>query len=133
MEAISSTPTRGDANSWEPAPKPIREILSSPEGVVQDEWMKSIRKELKTLVDANTFSTTDSLLPGKTSTQVMETFKVTMKSDGSLDKLKTRLVVRGDIQDKNISEDKWSPTASFRALKMFFTHACRLSLLTSQD
>jgi transposase InsO family protein len=52
-------------------------------------------------------------------TPFMETFKVKVKSDGSLDKLKTQLVVRGNLQDKNISEDKWSPTASFCSLKMF--------------
>jgi hypothetical protein len=56
----------------------------------------------------------------------METFKVKVKSDGSLDKLKCRLVVRGDLQDKNITEDKWSPTASFRSLKMFLAHASRI-------
>jgi hypothetical protein len=43
----------------------------------------------------------------------MEIFKVKVKRDGSLDKLKTGLVVRGDLQDNNITEDKWSPTASF--------------------
>jgi hypothetical protein len=58
----------------------------------------------------------------------MEIFKVKVKSDGSLDKLKTRLVVRGDLQDKNITEDKWSPTASFWSLKMFLTHASRLKV-----
>ena len=45
---------------------------------------------------------------------LMEIFKVKVKSDGLLDKLKTQLVVHGNLQDKNITEDKWSPTASFR-------------------
>jgi hypothetical protein len=56
----------------------------------------------------------------------METFKVKILSDGSLDKLKTRIVVRGDLQSKTLSEDKWSPTASFWALKMFLAHASRI-------
>jgi hypothetical protein len=55
-----------------------------------------------------------------------------VKSDGSLDKLKTRLVVRGDLQDKNITEDKWSPRASFRSLKMFLGHASRLKARVKQ-
>jgi hypothetical protein len=46
---------------------------------------------------------------GKKSTLVMEIFKVKIQSDGMLDKLKTQMVVRGNLQDKNISEDKWSP------------------------
>jgi hypothetical protein len=42
------------------------------------------------------------------------------------------MVVRGDLQDKNILEDKWSPTASFQALKMFLAHAARLKILVHQ-
>jgi len=68
----------------------------------------------------------------ETSTPVMEIFKVKVKSDGSLDKLKTRLVVRGDLRDKHITEDKWSPTASFRSLKMFLAHASRLKTRVKQ-
>jgi hypothetical protein len=62
----------------------------------------------------------------------METFKVKVKSDGSLDKLKMLLVVRGDLQDKNITEDKWSPTASFHSLKMFLAHAARTKARVKQ-
>jgi hypothetical protein len=90
---------------------------------------------LKALVVAKTFakwkedpSDPDNPQPGETSTPVMEIFKVKIKSDGSLDKLKTRMVVRGDLQDKNITEDKWSPAASFRSLKMFLAHAARLKV-----
>jgi hypothetical protein len=93
-----------------------------PNGTIKEEWLRSVRKELKTLVDSGTFQE-DIPHAGKTSTPVMEIFKVKVKSDGSLDKLKTRLVVRGDLQDKNITEDKWSSTASFRSLRMFLGHA----------
>ena len=41
------------------------------------------------------------------------------KSDGSLDKLKLRIVVRGDPQKKELFGDNWSPTASLRTLKYF--------------
>jgi hypothetical protein len=138
-EAIPSLPSSGDALSWEPAPKSIREILKMPEGTVRQAWLKSVWKELKSLVDAKTFakrkeepSDPDNPQPGETSTPVMEIFKVKIKSDGSLDKLKTRMVVRGDLQDKNITEDKWSPTASFRSLKMFLAHAAKLKVRVRQ-
>ncbi len=49
-----------------------------------------------------------------------------------LDKLKCRRVVRGDLQDRNITEDKWSPTASFRSLKMFLAHASRIKAQVKQ-
>ncbi len=43
---------------------------------------------------------------GETSTPTMEIFKVNMKSNGSLDELKTRLVVHGDLQNGQLLEDK---------------------------
>jgi hypothetical protein len=133
--AVESTPllpkNSSNALSWEPAPSTIRDVVKMPEGVVKQEWLKSVKKELKTLVDSNTFQE-DTLHEGEVSTSVMEIFKVKIKSDGSLDKLKTRLVVRGDLQDKNITEDKWSPTASFRSLKMFLAHASRLKAWVKQ-
>jgi hypothetical protein len=71
-----------------------------------------VKAELKTLFDASTFAL-DTLRSGETNTPVMEIFKVKIKSNGSLDKLKTRIVVRGDLQGNSTTEDKWSPTASF--------------------
>ena len=45
--------------------------------------------------------------------------------DGSLDKLKLRIVVRGDLQNKEMIEDTWSPTASMIALKYFLADAAK--------
>jgi hypothetical protein len=120
-----------DAFTWEPAPRSIRDIVEMPSGSVKDAWLKSVKAELKTLVDSKTFIQ-DTLEPGETSTPVIEIFKVKIKSDGSLDKLKTRLVVTGDLQNKSLTEDTWSLTASFRALKMFLAHACKCKLRVKQ-
>jgi hypothetical protein len=121
-------PTTSDANSWEPAPRIIRDIMKLPNGMVKNEWLKSVKAELKTLIDSGTFAF-DTI---KTSTPIMETFEVKVKSNGILDKLKTRLVVRGDLQNGTLMEDKWSPTASFRSLKMFLAHAVRLKARVKQ-
>jgi len=93
--------------------------------------MKSVRKELKTLIDSDMFLFND-MKEGETSTPTMEIFKVKVKSNGSLDKLKTRLVIRGDLQNGQLLEDKWSPTASFCSLKMFMAHAARLKCQVKQ-
>ena len=87
-ESTPILPNPGDALSWEPAPSTIRDIVKMPSGPVKEEWLKSVQKELKTLVDLGTFQE-DTLHTGETSTPVMETFKVNVKSDGCLDKLKT--------------------------------------------
>jgi hypothetical protein len=102
-----------------------------PDGVVKRAWLTSVKKELKTLVDAGTF-VLDDMLDHEISVPVMELFKVKINSDGSLDKLKNRMVVRGDLLSKHITEDKWSPTASFCALKMFLAHAAKLRVCVKQ-
>jgi len=125
-------PNSQDAHSWEPAPKTIHDIIKLPEGYVKSAWLKSVKQELKTLIDSGTF-VSDTMKEGKVSTPIMEIFKVKIKSDGSVDKLKTRLVVRGDLQTAALSEDKWSPpTASFCSLKMFLAHAARLKARVKQ-
>jgi hypothetical protein len=118
-------PNSQDAHSWEPAPKTIRNIINLPKGYVKSAWLKSVKQELKTLIDSGTF-VSDTMKESEVSTPIMEIFKVKIKSDGSLDKLKTRLVVRGDLQTAALSEDKWSPTASFHSLKMLLAHAAQL-------
>ena len=69
---------------------------------------------------------------GETSTPIMELFQVKILSGGSLDKLKTCLVIRGDLQSKFLQEDKWSPPASFHLLKMFLAHAAQLKARIKQ-
>jgi hypothetical protein len=80
-EAITPCPIKGgDIRSWEPAPRTIRDIIKMSEGQVRNEWLKSVKKELKALVDAKTFIK-DTMLPGEKSTPVMEIFKVKIQSD----------------------------------------------------
>ena len=49
----------------------------------------------------------------------MDVYKEKIQSAGSLDKLKLRIVVRGDLQNKELVGDTWSPTSSMRTLKYF--------------
>jgi hypothetical protein len=74
-----------------------------PDGPIKTAWLQSVRKEFKTLVNNNTF-VLDNPNKGENVTPIMETFKVKILSDGSLDKLKTRIVVRGDLQAKTLSD-----------------------------
>ena len=53
-------------------------------------------------------------------TPCMDVYKAKIQSDGSLDKLKLIIVVIGDIQDKELCGDTWSPTVFMRNLKYFF-------------
>jgi len=75
---MPTVPTTTDALSWEPAPNSKWDILKMPDGAVRQEGLKSVKKELKTLVDAKTF-VADNPQDGEISTPVMEIFKVSKK------------------------------------------------------
>ena len=49
----------------------------------------------------------------------MDVYKAKIQSDGSLDKSKLRILVRGYLQNKELVGDTWCPTASMRTLKYF--------------
>ena len=55
----------------------------------------------------------------------MDVYKAKIQSDGSLDKLKLRIVVRGDFQNKEMVGYTWSPTAFMRNLKYFLADAAK--------
>ena len=113
-----------EASRYYPPPSSIRQVLAMKDEELKQAWIKAYKKELKVLIDAGTFSI-EKPLPEEAIVPTMETNKVKLRSDGSLDKLKVRIVVRGDLQAKLAKEDKWSPTASFRAMKMFLADAAR--------
>ena len=62
----------------------------------------------------------------------MDLYKTKIQSVGSLDKLKLRIVVRGDLQNKEMVGDTWSPTASMRTLKYFFADAAKHKAIVHQ-
>ena len=53
----------------------------------------------------------------------MNVYKEKLQSDGILNNLKLRIVVRGDLHNKEMVGDNWSPTASMRTLKYFLADA----------
>ena len=55
----------------------------------------------------------------------MDFYKAKTQSDQSLDKLKLRIVVRGDLLNKEFVGDTWSITSSMRTLKYFLVDAVK--------
>ena len=58
-------------------------------------------------------------------TPCMDMYKAKIQSDGSLDKIKLRIVVRGDLHNKELVGYTWSPIASMRTLKYFLADATK--------
>ena len=55
----------------------------------------------------------------------MDVYKAKIQSGWSLYKLKLGIVVRGDIQNKELVGDIWLPTASMRNFKYFLVDAVK--------
>ena len=55
-------------------------------------------------------------------TPCMNFYKSKIQSDGSLDKVKLIIVVRGDLKSKKMIGYTWAPTASMRTLKYLFVY-----------
>ena len=61
--------------------------------------MEETLKEIKNLINNQTFIIEDQN-EGEPVTPCMDVYKAKIQSDGSLHKLKLRIVVRGDMQNK---------------------------------
>ena len=55
----------------------------------------------------------------------MDVYLAHIQSDGSLDNFKLKIVVRVDLQNKEMVGDTCSPTASMRTLKYFLSDAAK--------
>ncbi len=104
-------------------PMGIRSVLKMLDKKAREGRIRTYHKEIKTIIDAKTFAL-DKPMDGESVIPTMKTNKVKIKIDGSLDKLKYRIVVRGDLQDTGM-EDSCSPSAPFKSLKMFLADAAR--------
>ena len=62
-------------------------------------WLKSTVNEINNLIN-NQKSLIEDQNEGEPVTPCMDVYKAKIQSDGSLDKLKLRIMVRGDLQNK---------------------------------
>ena len=63
------------------------------------------------------------LRKGDTVTPCMYVYKKKIQYDVSLDKLKLRIVVKGDLKNKDMIGDTWYTIASTRTMKYFLAYA----------
>ena len=89
---------------------------------VNKPWLKANQKKIKNLINNQNFLVQDPH-KGESVTPCIDVYKDKIKSDGILNKLKLRIVVSGDFQNKELFGDTWSSTASKRNLKYFLVDA----------
>ena len=89
---------------------------------IKKTWLKATIKEIKNIINNQNFLI-EYQNEGEPVTPCMDVYKAKIQSDGSFDKLKLRIVVRGNMQNKEMIGYNWSPTASMRTLKYFLADA----------
>ena len=91
---------------------------------IKKPWLKATLKKIKNIINNKNFLIEDQN-EGEPITPCMYVYKTKIHSDGSLDKLKLRIVVRVDLYNKELVGDTWSPTASMRTLKYFLADSAK--------
>ena len=91
---------------------------------IKEPWLKTTLKDIKNLIKNQTFLIEDQN-EGEIVTPCMNVYKAKIQYYGSLDKLKLRILDRGDLQNKEMVGDTSSPTASMRDLKYFLADAAK--------
>ena len=86
---------------------------------------------MESLLNENTFSLDSMPDANEAITPTRCVYKTKLKSDGSLEKCKARLVVRGDLQAE-IPGEGWSPTAHFRLLRRLLAESERTARTIKQ-
>ena len=81
-----------------PEPRNFSEVKKLSENI-RKPWLKATLKEINNIINNQTFMI-EYPKDGETVTPCMDVYKEKIQSDGSLDKLKLRIVVRGDLQNK---------------------------------
>ena len=82
-------------------------------------WLKATLKDIKNLINNQTFIFEYSEKDEPVN-PCMDVYKDKIQYDGTLDKLNLRIVVRGDLKNKELVGDTLSSTASTRTLEYFF-------------
>ena len=119
-----------DPAMFTPEPRNIKDMLKLPMEL-RKPWMRSEKSELKNLVDNGTFAIEDPNSEDKVIGPTM-VYKAKINSDGTLDKLKTRIVARGDMMQGVDFGDTWAPMASLRLLRLFCAEAARVGGIIKQ-
>ena len=116
LPPLNETSSKG--SHFIPEPRNFSEVAKISEDINKS-WLKATQKDIKNIINNQTFIVQE---PEKCEpvTPCMDVYKAKIQSDGSLDKLKLGVVVRGDLQNRQFVGDTWSPRASMMTLKYFW-------------
>jgi hypothetical protein len=120
-----------DPTPFMPEPATIKQMLREPPNI-QAAWKKAFVKEVQGIVVTHQAvepvpqSEPSSIVPVKV------VFKCKTNKHGGIDKLKCRIVVRGDLHDPQDPMDSWNPHATWPALRIFLAFCAHHHIFPSQ-
>ena len=106
-----------------PEPRKFAEVTNFSDNIKKS-WIKATLKEIKNVINNQTLLV-EHQNEGEPVTPCMDVYKAKVQSDGSIDKLKLIIVVRGDLQNTEMVGDTCSPTAFMRILNYFLEDAAK--------
>ena len=110
QEITNFRESASEVSHFIPEPRNFSEVTKLAENI-RKPWLKATLKDIKNLINNQTFIIEDPK-DGEPVTPCMDVYKAKIQSDGILDKLKLRTVVRGDLQNKKMIGNTWSPSSS---------------------
>ena len=117
QELTNFKETGSEVSHFIPEPRNFAEVTKLAENI-RKPWLKATLKAIKNLINNQIFMIEDPK-DGEPVTPCMDVYKAKLQSGGILDKLKLKIVVRGDSENKEMIGDTWSPTASIENLELF--------------
>ena len=106
-----------------PEPRNYSEVIRLSEDINKS-WLKETLKEINDLTNNQTFFVQDPE-KGDPLTLCMNVYKWKIQSEGSIDKLILRIVVREDLNNRESVGDTWSPIASMGTLKYSLVYSIK--------
>ena len=95
-------------------------------------WVKAFVKEVLGILIQRQACALEDPLPGDPIVPLMEVYKCKINKDGFIDKLKNRIVYRGDLYNPADPQDSWNPHASFLALKVYLALCAKYGIFPLQ-
>ncbi|WJZ95257.1 hypothetical protein VitviT2T_014041 [Vitis vinifera] len=124
-KASTSTYMLESSNLWHGEPQTFKEAVNSTEGLM---WKEAIKSEIDSILQNHTWELLD-LPPGCKPLSSKWIFKRKMKVDGSIDKYKARLVIKGYRQTEGLDYfDTYSPVTRINSIRMVLAIAALRNL-----
>jgi hypothetical protein len=136
LEAFKdSIPPPGEPGSdplpFLPEPNRLPQVLKLPEQV-QVPWLKSFVKEVRGLIVGNNCFKIETPNDSERVVPLMEVFKCKLDKFGMVDKLKCRVVFRGDLYNPKEPMDSWNPHATWISLRLYLALCARFHIFPAQ-